>query len=216
MTRMIILGDSITVGTYTSETESSPCSVASPNFAEHLQKMLGYDTLINYGKNGVSVSTASPVFSEYVLSVRYPSMESADFVVIAAGTNDFGTNVPIGSPTDRSTDTFFGALDTLYRGLSKKYRHATIVVITPIHRKDEQSNTLGLPLQSYCDAIRQVADRYRLCVFNGFEIPINATLESHRRLYIKDGVHPNLIGHRIYAEHIHREIVRSRTIRSKT
>jgi hypothetical protein len=50
--RLVALGDSITVGTYTAPTDRSPDSIAHPNYIEIVAEALGYTELINYAQNG--------------------------------------------------------------------------------------------------------------------------------------------------------------------
>lgn len=197
---LITIGDSITRGTYTAPQESSPNSIASPTFSQLLQIGLGADKLINYGKNGVSVSALSPVMTEHAFSQRWQETENADIILIAAGTNDFGTNVPLGEASDCTDVSFYGALDVLFCGLRQKNPHAEIYAVTPLHRKGDQANALGIPLSKYAQAIFQKAIQNDIIPINGFDIPIDPNTEEHCKLYAKDGVHPNAEGHRIYAK----------------
>jgi len=204
--KLITLGDSITKGTYTADTESSPNTIANPTFSQRLKELLGYDELINYAMNGIAVSRTTTVFPEHAMSLRYQLMEDADTVIIAAGTNDFGTQIPLGTADDKEDISFYGALDVMYRGLKEKYPSSRIYIITPIHRHDEDANKLGLPLSAYRHAIEERAATYGFPVIDGFGVPIDAKNEEHRRRYIKDGVHPNTEGHRLYAEYVYEKI----------
>ena len=73
---------------------------------------------------------------------RVDGMDSdADIVVVFGGTNDYGHGtVPIGTMDDRTDDTFYGALHTLYTMLLNKYPYAQLVVITPLHRFNENKS----------------------------------------------------------------------------
>ena len=195
--KLIVIGDSITVGTYTGENECSPKSVAHPNFAELLQNMLGCEELVNYAHNGISVSSTSPVFPDRAIVTRYRIMEDADILLVCGGTNDFGTGVALGAPTDTEDVSFFGALDILYRGLKERYPHAEIYIVKPIHRHDERENKIGLSLDRYRDAIELRARQYGFPTIDGYAIPVDPTSDEHRRLYAKDGVHLNPAGHRL-------------------
>lgn len=208
--KLVTIGDSITVGTYTAEHENSPNTIAHPNFSEVVKEKLGCDTLINYACNGISVSATAPIFPDRAIVTRYLIMEDADVVLICAGTNDFGNGVAIGSPEDTEDVSFFGALDILFRGLKEKYPNSEIYVVKPIHRHDEAQNKIGLSLECYRDALEQRAKKYALPTIDGFEVPIAPTLDEHRKRYSKDGVHINIEGHRLYGEYIYEKILEIR------
>ena len=98
---------------------------------------------------------------------RFAEMDpDADVIVVFGGTNDFGHgDAPMGVMEDRTPDTFYGALHTLYAGLIGRYPEARIVILTPLHRLEEDNprGTCGKPepvgrLIDYVRAIRQVAE----------------------------------------------------------
>ena len=59
---------------------------------------------------------------------RYKTMDpDADIIVVFGGTNDFGHgDAPLGEMSDRTVDTFYGALHTLYTSLITRYPEAPI------------------------------------------------------------------------------------------
>ena len=204
--RLVTIGDSITVGTYTAEWDSSPDSVAHPNFSEYLKDKLGCDSLINYAINGISVSSTAATLPEYAIAKRYLIMEDADIVLVCAGTNDYGCGVRIGSYDDTEDVSFYGALDVLFRGLKEKYPRSEIYFVMPIHRCDENGNIIGRRLEEYREAIAKKARQYMIPAIDGFEIPIDPNIEEHRRAFSKDGVHIGPEGHRIYGEYVYKKI----------
>ena len=207
---IVTIGDSITVGTYTAESDSSPDSVAHPNFSEYLKDKLGCDSLINYAINGISVSSTAATLPEYAIAKRYLIMEDADIVLVCAGTNDYGCGVRIGSPDDTADISFYGALDVLFRGLKEKYPKSEIYFVKPIHRSDEDGNIIGIRLEEYREAIENKARQYMIPTIDGFEIPIDPRMEAHRKAYSKDGVHIGPEGHRIYGEYVYSKIIQLR------
>lgn len=208
--KLVTIGDSITVGTYTGPTDRSTDSVAHPNFSEIVKEKLGCDTLINYACNGISISSTSPVTPERAIVKQYLNMEDADVVLICGGTNDFGTSVAIGSPTDTEDISFYGAVDILFSGLKKKYPNSEIYIVKPIHRYDESANKAGISLESYRAVLEEKAVQYGLPTIDGFELPIDPKLEEHRKRYSRDGVHVNSEGHSLYGEYIYQKILEIR------
>ena len=133
----------------------------------------------------------------------------ADIVFVFGGTNDYGHgDAPMGIFGDTTNKTFYGALDLLYRKLIEKYYNIPIVIITPLHRYDE-NNLKGdgskshdaYPLKSYVEAIRKVAQWYSLPVLDFYNSSgLNPNVEIIKSKYLPDGLHPNDDGHRRLAK----------------
>ena len=133
-----------------------------------------------------------------------------DLVTVFGGTNDYGHgDAPIGTPDDRTSDSFFGACHTLFTTMQKKYPDAKIVIMTPLHRKGEtcpfgdsptrKPSAVGT-LADYVRIIREVAALYGLPVLDLYECAgIYPDDEENCRAYTIDGLHPNDAGHAIIA-----------------
>ncbi len=194
------LGDSITEGVGASE--SSKCYVSQ--FA----KMSGA-ICRNYGIGGTRIAkqktpSANPRTDLYFAS-RIDEMDSdADIIVVFGGTNDYGHgDAPLGEMTDRTNDTFYGALHSLYRELIEKYSESVIVVMTPLHRSNELSPSGGgnVPLKTYVEIEREVAEYYSLPVLDLFaNSGIQPDVELMKFKFMPDGLHPNDAGHKILAK----------------
>ena len=136
----------------------------------------------------------------------------ADIVVVFGGTNDFGHgDAPIGTMSDRTPYTFYGALHCLYTALTEKYPGVPIVVLTPLHRITEDIPTgdnkpapVGT-LKEYVNIIREVAEYYSLPVLDLFkESGLQPKIPVIQQKYIPDGLHPNDDGNAILAHKIAR------------
>ena len=160
-----------------------------------------YDlTVINsaYGGSSLSNHGTEPVTS------RVPALldNSADIVVIFAGTNDWaGGNAPIGSMTDADT-TIKGALHDIIEYISTNST-AAVIVATPIQRYNsvdatrptnadgEPLNALNLTLKDVCDAIQEVCDFY------GIDCIRMDQMAGFNRINIgsfaSDGLHPSTV-----------------------
>ena len=114
---------------------------------------------------------------------RYTDMDDdADLVIIAAGTNDCNYSwTPFGDFTDRTKNTFQGAMHLLCEGLIKKYPGKMILFMTPIKRAQdmptpESTNSYGKTQKDYADAIKAICgywglpvlDMYNECWLNPF------------------------------------------------
>ena len=187
------LGDSITEGVGVSSSEYKYVSVFERKFEPAVVR--------NYGISGtrfarqISPTVRAPRF-DLDFCLRAAEMEDdADIVVVFGGTNDFGHgDAPMGTPDDRTPDTFWGACHTLMSSLIEKYPLATIVFMTPLHRAVE--NRENRPsLCEFVAVIKKVAEYYSIPVLDLYATSgIQPQLAVHREKYVPDGTHPNDLG----------------------
>lgn len=186
------LGDSITEGVGTSAPEYRYVNVFARKFSPAEVR--------NYGISGTRFArqtqpSANPRFDlDFCLRVSEMD-EDADIVVVFGGTNDFGHgDAPLGSFTDRTPYTFYGACHTLMRSLIERFPNATVVVMTPLHRAVEESPNKA-PLSTYVSIIREVAEYYALPVLDLYKMSgLQPQVEINRKLFVPDGLHPNDAG----------------------
>ena len=183
----VAYGDSITHGTFTDVGDTSPDSVVEKKWCDVVSERLGFRYLSNYGQNGISVSSTSPVLSGSALSLGYKNLRGdAEVIMIAAGTNDFGTNVR----------------------LKERFPDAAVIFITPIDRKDSASNALGLSLDDYRRKIEEIAGGvYGFRIVDGRCTGLDAGDPAFIRDYMRDGVHPNREAHILYGEAVAKELL---------
>lgn len=137
---------------------------------------------------------------------RFAEMDDdADVVVVFGGTNDYGHgNAAFGGDSDRTPDTYCGAVHYLMEGLIKKYPKADIVFMTPIHRDGETiPNMHGRILKEYVDEIKIAAEQYSIPVLDLFGMGgIYPQFECHRTAWCPDGLHPNDAGNMKIADRL--------------
>lgn len=194
------LGDSITEG-------SGASDLAKTCFVSLMRSQYGV-VARNYGIGGTRIARQQTPSENQRHDLdfcgRYAEMEDdADVVLVFGGTNDFGHgDAPFGTMADRTVDTFYGALHTLYRGLIEKYPAATIVVLTPLHRLVEE-NARGQSLRQFVEAIREVAEYYSLPVLDLYaSAGMQPQVPIIREAYMPDGLHPNDAGYQILANKV--------------
>lgn len=197
----VAYGDSITYGIY-NENGNKEALYVNRRWCDIVSERLGFASLTNYAQSGISISSTSSVLSERALSKCYNEMrDDAEIVLIAGGTNDFGTDVILGTNTDREDISFCGALHILCRGLKEKYPEATVVFITPVDRKDSNANKLGLSLDDYRQKIKEIAGGiYGFVIVDGECAGFDAKNPEFCAKYMNDGVHPNPEAHVLYGE----------------
>ena len=161
------LGDSITEGAGTSGQDKIYWSL--------LKSRYGAAEVRGYGIGGTRFARQTKPSEnprhDLDFCGRYDEMDGdADLVVVFGGTNDFGHgDAPLGQMSDRTDLTFYGACHTLFSGLINKYPDSTVVIMTPLHRCNED-NVRGdgykacdvAPLITYVNIIKEVAAYYSL------------------------------------------------------
>ena len=199
--KAVFYGDSITYGVYTREGDPCPMQMASPCYAELVAAGLKTKAFVNHGISGISYSSASSVLPESALCKTVSGFDIGDAVFIAAGTNDYGTDVPLGKNFDTGENTFYGAVYNVLKEVKNRAPRADVFVILPIPRKGESvKNKAGYALEDYRTALRIVAARMGVNVIDGSKLGINPESEADAKKYIFDGTHINTAGHKMYAD----------------
>ena len=206
-TKINFLGDSITEGAGTSSHDKMFTMLIEREYGAICQ---------NYGIGGTRIARQkTPTEEKWDRDFisRVPEMDAdADIVVVFGGTNDFGHgDAPLGTMSDRTPYTFYGALHCLYTALIEKYPDVPIVVLTPLHRITEDIPTgdnkpapVGT-LKEYVNIIREVAEYYSLPVLDLFkESGLQPKIPVIQQKYVPDGLHPNDAGNEILAHKIAR------------
>ena len=199
--KAIFLGDSITQGHGVSCPEAIYWNV--------LKRKFGLGEVRGYGIGGTRIArqqvpTPEPHrwFDQDFCS-RFDEMDpDADLVVVLGGVNDYATgDAPMGCFSDRTPDSFYGALHFLMTGLCNKYPDATIVFMTPLHRTWEEHD--GKKLSDYVEAIKEVAKYYAIPVLDLYATSgIQPDLPILREKYMPDGLHPSDAGAERIAERL--------------
>ena len=206
-TKINFLGDSITEGAGTSSHDKMFTMLIEREYGAICQ---------NYGIGGTRIARQkTPTEEKWDRDFisRVPEMDNdADIVVVFGGTNDFGHgDAPLGTMSDRTPYTFYGALHCLYTALTEKYPDVPVVILTPLHRLNEDSpkgdnkpEPVGT-LKEYVNIIREVAEYYSFPVLDLFkESGLQPKVPVIQQKYIPDGLHPNDDGNAILAHKIAR------------
>lgn len=213
--RYAAIGDSITYGFIPRNYVGYPGQLKS--FAKLTAERLNMD----FNNYGISGSTVAIVEGREPMCQRFSSLpDNADVITVMGGTNDVRNNVPLGSMSDRTGNTFYGALHVLLGGLYKKYfidqgttvgKTKTIIVCTPLKLLSSCSSTQGgegtlVEWDDWINAIKQVAEYYSFPVLDFYNLSgINPHLcetvqgtetgyTGFYNPYITDGTHPTQEG----------------------
>lgn len=193
------LGDSITFGC---------CAAENRGYVDILKRDYGLAAARNYGISGTRyarqrIPSEEPSFDQDFCG-RYAQMDpDADLILVLGGVNDFGHgDAPLGIPSDRAPDTFYGACHFLYQGLLERFPNSQTVILTPLHCLDETTPKPGKPsFSEYIRAVRETAAQYHLPVLDLYETS-SLRFDRSQGIYTDDGLHPNDLGHEVLAKEI--------------
>jgi hypothetical protein len=205
------IGDSITYGIY----DAMSWDTVAYKYCDTVAINLGM-YCNNYGLSGsvIAVNSNSPLQHDPI-SVRYVDMsDNSDIIIVFAGTNDWSYGwTPIGTISDTTYYTFYGALNILCEGLLNKYPEKQIIFCTPIKRITEvyttidSVNSLGKTLKDYGDIIKEVCARYSIQVADLYtESGLNPQIPAQKALLMPDGTHPNQNGHNKIADKLIKQL----------
>lgn len=163
----------------------------------------------NYGISGTRITN---------FSQRYNQMYYSDIITVFGGVNDWGQPdpTPLGTITDTTNDTFYGALDILCKGLLTNYPKSTVIFFTPLGNKGfspnyfyEETNSLGLTIYDYADAILNVCGKYKIPVVDTCRNSLlNPYIPEIKVECFVDGLHLNEHGHEILSFIIESEMLK--------
>ena len=196
------IGDSITYGL----DPNSPSERLVNPYPSQLRDLCGFVTVNNYGISSSTVATKSSDSNwnaqRNPMVLRYNQMVDADVITFLGGINDFWLNVPLGTLGSTDTDTFYGALNVLFRGLVTKYPTKPILAMTILDYKNA-TNGNGNTLVQFRQAVKDVCAYYSIPVFDlGIEVGFSTRVESQVTALIPDKLHPNQSGVDIMARKI--------------
>ncbi len=190
MTKAVFFGASTIAG----DGASSPVK----RFSTLVSQALGWEE-INLGIGGTTMTGRDDrgmVIDEESGIGRVPDILHAApaWVVILYGANDFAAGKPLGDADQFQQGTFYWDYDTALRGLIENLPDAQILLMTLVYRADAAlPNALGLTLEDYNGAIRQLADRYSLRLADAWE---NSGIDSRNFAALSaDEAHLNDDGH---------------------
>lgn len=215
------LGDSITYGFIPRNYVGYPGQLDS--YAKLAAQKLGMQ-FQNYGISGSSLAYIS---GRSPMSRRYMNMpDSADVISVMGGTNDIRNSIQLGTMSDRTDDTYYGALHVILGGLYKKYlidqgvtlgKSKKIFICTPPKLLASSGNVDGgtgtlVDMSLWCDAIKEVAAYYSIPVLDfqnlsGINPHLNQIIHGTEsgytawyNPYITDGTHPTQEGAEMMAD----------------
>lgn len=168
-----------------------------------LRARLGFASYRNLGVSGRPMADGTSAGVGTVTTALANSFTADAMVYIAAGTNDFKLDVPLGTigplaQTTHDRATFYGAYRTTIDYLLAQNSGVQIILATPLQRNNAgysttTTNAAGHMLGDYRAAIFALADMYSLPAVDMYAL--SGISEKTLDLYTMDGLHPNEQGY---------------------
>lgn len=188
--KLVVLGDSIAAGTYTGKNDTCPMSKAK-TFGSIIAEKLGCE-FVNKAVNGISYKCEGSVNPDCGVINQEKNAPDCDMLIISAGTNDFGINIPVGTESDFGDVSFSGAAELVFKTIYENRPRTKVVIVTPFNRV-RKVNDIGVSLDEYSKILTNKANKYGFTVINGKEVPLKNEM-------LFDGLHPDGEGHKMIAE----------------
>lgn len=187
--------------------------VAMGGWQPYVQEYFGIANRYNRGIGGTTVSNngqkatlwnGTQIDGWMCSDERIAQMKPTnnDFILILAGHNDWGFNVPIGEIGDTLVDSNFkSAYALMLKKIQDKFPIIPIICMTPINGRVhtsgvnqdvQEKNSLGLTMTDYAEAVIDVCRHYSIpCIDLNSMTRINVLNASS---YLQDVIHPNANG----------------------
>lgn len=160
-------------------------------------------TVNNYGISGTTISAIKDTENFPCFYHRIESMTTdCDFVFMFGGTNDWGLGCPLGTVSDSTLATFYGALYYTLNLLRTKFPAKPIFIGTILQRNYTASpssqpagmdrNQRGNSIDEFNQAIVYMARRFGCIVIDTWQAGICP--EINGSTYMTDGLHINEVG----------------------
>lgn len=194
-----IFGDSLVSGT-----------PQDGNYVTHLSPLIIPNTFTNKGISGRPMANGTPNGDGTNTTINSEASFDYDLIIIAAGTNDFKLNVPLGelgleTDTNLNTNTFYGAYKDAINHILSINPSIRIILWTPLQRDNSgydvnYVNSAGCKLIDYVNAVKNIGQMYALPVLDLYST--SGVTKRTLSTYTRDGLHLNSNGYDLVCRYI--------------
>ena len=159
----------------------------------------------NYAIGGSGLTLATPDNTASILADSGNIPKDADLILVWHGTNDWYWGSPLGELTDKTSDTFLGAVGEAVHRIREGAPEAVLVWLTPVFRfqAPDGRTEAGYAYETENKAGHTMADYYQglqsASAYHGFPLIDMRVLcgihETNHPVYLEDGVHPSKAGY---------------------
>ena len=152
--------------------------------------------LSSYRNRGVSGYTIADVYNRVQAEA---ASDTSDLIVVMAGVNDQGGDVPLGTITDSTTDTIYGSLNLLCAALATHYPDRIVVYITPAYQ-DKYPHAEGVTSWEVRKAIQEVCEKNSIAVYDNYVL--SGIRASNLDIWTTDRCHWNNSAHEMVGRNL--------------
>lgn len=173
-------GDSITFGYGLTD--------RNDNWVNQFAALTGV-TALNYGESGATLS-------RIIENLKNNDVRFSNYIFIAGGINDYNQN--------KTTEETRSTMNELCEYIETTYPEAVVTFITPINRTGLVDKD---GLNDIRRVITEIASQHSFNIIQGSTFPFPHTTGTLANELFIDGLHPNELGHKIYAETLYSKII---------
>ena len=172
------------------------------NFVNVVSRYLSLGTVRNYGIGG-SRMASSDRDSEYTPVCKLYSTIStdADIIYVAAGTNDYSGQIPLGESDSTDITTFNGALNVTMQGLRSMFPTKLIIFANILSRYTDSNDTKVIKCDEYRKCIEERCYENHIVFYDSYKYS-GFDFSGGANELTADGLHPNQIGAEILGRKI--------------
>ena len=199
--KIVYNGDSITQGIWTAD------GGARTGYAKVVNKALKFGVVDNFAIGGTRLAHVEGEADCMVDRITDMSTDG-DIVFIMANTNDYASQVPIGSADSTDISTYNGALNTIFTWLKNNYKQQPIIISTMLTRKINYdpitSEPLPITIEQYAQAVRDRVADYHFILYDAYNwsgLDLRNSAVDNTGV-TNDNLHPNMYGAQLLGQKI--------------
>ena len=164
------------------------------NFVNVISDYLQLGTVRNYGIGG-SRMASSDRDNEYTPVCKlYSTVNTdADIIYVAAGTNDYSGQIPLGESNSTDITTFNGALNVTMQGLRSMFPTKLIIFANILSRYTDGNDTRDIKCNEYRKCIEERCYANHIIFYDSYKYS-GFDFSGGANELTADGLHPNQIG----------------------
>lgn len=193
--KIAFLGDSLTAG-----------YLESGNYVKRpyptvIKDILKLSAIQNLGISNTTISTSGNPTN--AMCNRYNNIDNdVDYICIMGGTNDHINGSELGSISDTTKDTFYGALYVLFNGIKTNYPNAKLIYFIPIQKQWSGLNSKNLNFKEYINAIKEMCEACSVEMLDLYSRSGLSFKISSSTSYFDGGLHLNKDGYEYLGKRI--------------
>ena len=164
------------------------------NFVNVVSNYLSLGTVRNYGIGGSRMASSDRDSELTPVCKLYSTVNTdADIIYVAAGTNDYSGQIPLGESNSTDITTFNGALNITMQGLRSMFPTKLIIFANILSRYTDGNDTRIIKCNEYRKCIEERCYANHIIFYDSYKYS-GFDFSGGANELTADGLHPNQIG----------------------